>query len=159
MSHVEQKDGFGSGCHPTPQAWGACIAGKPQLSQWIQVVLPQHKGARQEGPAQPCPGMRELPSSGAQGSRPCWTQGFISTCCLPSWVREDVWGLSGGDPQKLECPGGFRNNQARTGICPFVWQMVAAERSWSLEMGLGGSCWCHDGPSCTRRVRGELNVG
>lgn len=105
------------------------------------------------------PGMWELPSSGARGSRPCWTQGFIYTLCLPSWVREDVWGLNGGEPQKLECPGGFRNNQARTGICPFVGRMVAAERSWSLEMGLGGSCWCHDGASCTRRAGGELNVG
>lgn len=39
MSHVGQKDGFGSGCCLTPQAQGACFAGKPQLSKWIQATL------------------------------------------------------------------------------------------------------------------------
>lgn len=34
--------------------------------------------------------------------------------------------------------------------------MVAAERSWSLEVGLGGSCWCRDGASHPQRARAEL---
>ena len=56
MSHVEQKDGFGSGCRPTPQAQGARFAGKPQLSQQIRAALAQHKRAWLEGPAQLRPG-------------------------------------------------------------------------------------------------------
>lgn len=34
--------------------------------------------------------------------------------------------------------------------------MVAAERSWSLEVGLGGSCWCRDGASHPQRAGAEL---
>lgn len=93
---------------------------------------------------------------GAWWSHPCWTHGFISTCRLPSWVREKLWGANCGDAQKPGCPGGRRSGQARMRLCPFVGWIMAAERSWSLEMGLGGRCWCHDGASCTWRAGAEL---
>lgn len=57
MSHAEQKDGFGFGCCLSPQAQGACFAGKPQLSKWIQATLVNDvdEVAWLEGPAQPHP--------------------------------------------------------------------------------------------------------